>query len=83
MSNWHNTAEWKKAAAYAKTLLEPYCTACNKELIGDDWTIDHIVPSDPPNHDLNNLQSLCRSCNGRKQDKTLTRITWHNPRFSA
>jgi 5-methylcytosine-specific restriction endonuclease McrA len=71
MADWHSSSDWAKARAYAKTVLEPYCATCNKELIGNDWTIDHIVPSNPPNHDLSNLQSMCRECNGRKQDKNL------------
>lgn len=81
MAKWHSSGEWAKARAYAKTVLEPYCTVCNKELAGEDWTIDHIVPSDPPNHDIANLQSMCRECNGRKSDKNLHRVNWHNARF--
>jgi 5-methylcytosine-specific restriction endonuclease McrA len=83
MSNWHDSPEWRKARAYAKTILDPVCAICNKELHGFDWTIDHIVApgNGKPNHDINNLQSACRSCNGRKQDKTAQRITWVNNRW--
>jgi len=83
MSNWHDSAEWKKARAYAKTVLEPICAICGKELIGADFTIDHITPpgNGEPNHDIANLQSACRKCNGRKQDKTLERVTWFNPKW--
>ena len=83
MADWHDSPEWRKARAYAKTILEPICTICHKALEGNDWTIDHIIASNPPNHDINNLQSMCRECNGRKQDKTMTRITWKNPRWFA
>jgi len=85
MAGWHDTAAWRNARAYAKTVLEPTCVSCAKELEGEDWTIDHIVPpgNGEPNHDINNLQSLCRSCNGRKQDRVLQRITWRNERFKA
>jgi hypothetical protein len=34
-----------------------------------------------PNHDIGNLQSACRSCNGRKQDSALTRLNWMNERW--
>lgn len=83
MADWHSSSAWQKARAYAKTVLDPICSTCGKELIGWDWTIDHVTPSDPPNHDITNLQSMCRECNGRKQDKTLTRITWRNPRWNG
>jgi 5-methylcytosine-specific restriction endonuclease McrA len=81
MAKWHDSPEWRKARAYAKTVLEPICITCNKDLIGEDWTIDHVHASDPPNHDILNLQSMCRACNGRKQDRTLTRTTWRNARY--
>jgi len=85
MAKWHDSADWRKARAYAKTVLEPICSSCNKDLTGDDWTIDHIVAPGlgEPNHDIHNLQSMCRSCNSKKQDRTLKRITWLNPRFKA
>ncbi|MFN7318688.1 MAG: HNH endonuclease, partial [bacterium] len=73
MAKWHQSTAWSKARTYAKTVLEPICVSCAKELINEDWTIDHIIPpgEGEPNHDINNLQSLCRSCNGRKQDRVL------------
>jgi 5-methylcytosine-specific restriction endonuclease McrA len=79
MSDWHDSPEWRKARAYAKTVLEPVCVTCGKELEGRDWTIDHIHPplQGEPNHDITNLQSMCNQCNGRKQDKTQTRVTWY------
>ncbi len=81
MADWHSSKEWAKARAYAKTVLEPYCAHCQKELGGVDWTVDHIVPAGPggtPNHDISNLQSMCRECNGRKQDRTYVRAAWRN-----
>lgn len=84
MAEWHNSKDWAKARAYAKTVLEPVCVACGKELIGGDWTIDHIVPptqNGEPNHDISNLQSMCRACNGRKQDRQLIRVAWRSPRW--
>lgn len=83
MSDWHDSTAWKKARAYAKTQLEPICVACQKRVGGDDWTIDHIVApgGDEPNHDLSNLQTMCRRCNSQKRDQQLKRISWHNPRW--
>jgi 5-methylcytosine-specific restriction endonuclease McrA len=83
MSDWHSKSAWIKARTYAKTVLEPTCTICQKDLEGDDWTIDHIIApgDDEPNHNIENLQSMCRACNGRKQDRVLQRATWKNPRF--
>ena len=87
MADWHSTREWREARAYAKTILDPVCVTCNKELEGNDWTIDHIVPpavsGGIPNHNIENLQSMCRSCNSRKQDRTQIRTNWINPRFSS
>jgi 5-methylcytosine-specific restriction endonuclease McrA len=87
MADWHDTKAWREARAYAKTILEPRCVTCHKELEGADWTIDHInAPANTgglPDHSIDNLQSMCRSCNGRKQDKTLIRTEWRNPRWFA
>ncbi len=81
MAQWHDSPEWKKARAYAKTVLDPICVRCNKDLEGSDWTIDHIIPSDPPNHDISNLQSMCRRCNGYKSDTILNRVSFVSDRW--
>ena len=85
MSDWHSSKEWRDARAMAKRILEPRCVMCHKELEDRDWTIDHINPPSLtggiPDHSIDNLQSMCRSCNGRKQDKTLIRTDWRNPRW--
>ena len=40
------------------------CIACGSQ---DDLTVDHIVPwSKGGTNDMDNLQTLCRSCNSRK-----------------
>ena len=79
MARDHNSKEWQKARAYAKTILEPICVTCGKELIGNDWTIDHIDPQGTDG--IENLQSMCRECNGRKQDRIMKRIPWKNTRW--
>ena len=84
MADWHKSKEWAKAREYAKTVLDPICVQCGAHLIGGDWTIDHIIPpkhTGEPNHDISNLQSMCRACNGRKQDRTLHRANWTSPRW--
>lgn len=84
MADWHNSQEWSKARRYAKTVLDPICVICGGELMGGDWTIDHIVAAGAtgePNHDISNLQSLCRACNGRKADKVMTRAAWRSSRW--
>ena len=85
MANWHGSKEWRKARDNAKKFLEPVCVICNKELEGDDWTIDHIHPAGAdgePDHDLSNLQSMFRECNGRKSDRKPTRVNWINPKWN-
>ena len=83
MSEWHHSSAWKIARANARKVLEPVCVSCHRELIGNDFTIDHITPprGNTPDHSLENLQAMCRECNGRKQDRTLVRIAWLNPRW--
>lgn len=46
---------------------------------------DHIIPlaAGGPAFDINNLQTLCRDCNGKKQDKVQVRMPWKNPRWFA
>jgi 5-methylcytosine-specific restriction endonuclease McrA len=84
MADWHRSNAWVKARAYAKTVLEPECSICGIELKGGDWTIDHILPpsaTGEPNHDISNLQSLCRVCNGGKGARTGVRAAWKSSRW--
>jgi len=81
MADWHSSREWKLAREHAKTLLDPVCARCNKDLEGSDWTIDHMIASDPPNHDISNLQSMCRRCNGYKRDTLLERVSFVSDRW--
>jgi 5-methylcytosine-specific restriction endonuclease McrA len=88
MAEWHSSKAWKDARAKAKKVLPPRCSYCGKDLAGADFTIDHIIPPSQspggiPDHDLNNLQALCRSCNSSKQDRTQVRTNWRNPKWYA
>ena len=58
------------------------CQNCAKPLVGADATVDHTDPiSLDPTHTYSDdeLRALCRSCNGRKGDKTMERQAWLNP----
>ena len=60
------------------------CTSCGKALEGADATVDHIEPiADDPDriYEDHELASMCRRCNGIKQDRVLVRLAWFNPRW--
>lgn len=49
---------------------------------GEANTVDHVLAKANGGKDtLDNLVAACRKCNGKKQDKTLVRLTWLNPRW--
>lgn len=51
-------------------LMNSPCVACGST---NQITIDHIIPiARGGTHSIGNLQSLCRSCNSSKVDKTMT-----------
>lgn len=83
MADWHQSNEWRLAREQAKKVLEPICVTCGEYLEGSNWTIDHIIApgNGEPNHNIENLQSMCRQCNGRKQDRTYKRVPWRNDRW--
>ncbi len=83
MADWHQSLAWKQAREAAKKVLDPICATCGKDLEGSDWTIDHIIApgNGEPNHNIENLQSMCRVCNGRKQDRTYKRVPWRSDRW--
>lgn len=51
------------------------CLWCGAE---DDLTVDHMTPlvAGGAPYDDDNAQTLCRTCNGRKSDRALTRVPW-------
>lgn len=60
------------------------CGYCHKHLEGPDATVDHIEPIsiDPERtYQDDELIAACRSCNGRKQDRTGIRTHYRNPRW--
>jgi 5-methylcytosine-specific restriction endonuclease McrA len=86
MAEWHSSKEWREARTRARKTLLPLCNYCGKDLVGNDFTIDHIVPPSQspggiPNHAADNLQALCRSCNSRKQDTVQVRTNWRSPKW--
>lgn len=61
------------------------CGYCGKPLVGDDATVDHIVPvvADPDHvYSDDELIACCRQDNGRKQDKPIVRLNYFNPRWN-
>lgn len=62
------------------------CQRCAKPLAGADATVDHIEPIvlDPGREYRDDeLQALCRRCNGVKSDRTAERTPWLNPAWIA
>ena len=58
------------------------CTFCTAHLEGDDATVDHVEPIalDPTRtYRDDDLVAACRTCNGRKQDRTLVRLDYRSP----
>lgn len=70
--------QYKAACKRVKRRDGYQCQACGSE---DDLTVDHIVAlangGDPL--DEANMQTLCRSCNGRKSDNIIIRLPYHDP----
>jgi len=55
------------------------CSACGKPLEGADATVDHIEPiSLNPGREYadHELVAMCKSCNGRKQDRLIARLPY-------
>lgn len=75
--------EWEKTRQRILTRDGRRCAYCGKDnLAGADATVDHILPIEHGGGDDDaNLVAACRTCNGRKTDKVLTRMPWFNPRW--
>lgn len=78
MANY-NSAEYKKNR---KIILEQsgyICHYCN----GPANTADHIVPKSQGGGDeLSNLLPACHQCNSTRQDRTMVRLKYWNPRYN-
>lgn len=71
-------AAWQKTRRFVLERDGHLCAYCGR----DANTVDHITPKAAGGTDTpDNLVAACRSCNGRKSDKTLNRITYINPRW--
>lgn len=60
------------------------CAYCRVHLEGSNATVDHVSPValDPgKTYRDDELVAACRTCNGRKQDRTLVRLDYRSPRW--
>lgn len=60
------------------------CSVCMKDLAGFDATVDHISPvshNEGKKYRDDELVAMCRTCNGTKADRVLTRIAYRNARW--
>ena len=95
MSLWHeqikNSPEWKAARLECLERDGYACVECGAT---EDLEVDHIVPlsvvlADEETAylatDLDNLQTLCKPCNGAKSAKfdggRIVRVEWINPAY--
>jgi len=79
--------EWTKVSRFVKARDDYMCQVCGDT---EDLTVDHVFPLNKMTQDMfndglhldpANLTTLCRVHNGRKQDKTLERVSWVNPQL--
>lgn len=70
---------WKAVRLQVLTRDNHICSYCGNEAD----TVDHIIPlaAGGPPFDPNNLQAMCRKCNGKKQDRTQVRMPWKSSRW--
>ena len=64
--------------------LEHICSDCNKQVVGSDITLDHILPASKyPDLFFNegNIRVLCRKCNGNKRDLIDVRNDYYNTKY--
>ena len=78
MSNLYNTAEYKKNRKIILEQANHTCHYCN----GPANTADHIIPiSQGGTNELSNLLSACHMCNSTRQDRTMVRLKYWNPKY--
>lgn len=78
MGSPYATAEYKTNRKIILEQSQYICHYCN----GPANTADHIVPvSQGGTNEINNLLPACHNCNSTRQDRTLVRLKYWNPRY--
>lgn len=78
MSSPYSTAEYKKNRRIVLETNNYICHYCNAPAT----TADHIVPvSQGGTNEINNLLPACHNCNSTRQDRTMVRLRYWNPRY--
>ena len=83
-SDFYRSKEWREFRARMLNELDHVCVACGDEPTGFDLTLDHIIPrSKRPDLALEptNVQVMCRTCNGTKQDRLQVRHSLFNDQW--
>jgi 5-methylcytosine-specific restriction endonuclease McrA len=63
----YQTADWRARRMRILTRDAFRCRSCGRVASGHNVNVDHVVPlADGGTDDDDNLQTLCRSCHGRK-----------------
>lgn len=78
MSSPYSTAEYKKNRKIVLESNNYICHYCH----GPANTADHIQPvSQGGTNDISNLLPACHNCNSTRQDRTVVRLKYWNPRY--
>ncbi|AKG24294.1 HNH endonuclease [Calothrix sp. 336/3] len=68
----------KEVRQYVLQRDQYQCQSCGKKETESQLTIDHIIPlARGGQNDMSNLQTLCLTCNQRKNDKLDSRFRRH------
>jgi 5-methylcytosine-specific restriction protein A len=63
----YQTADWRAKRERILVRDAFVCRACGRVVSGHEANVDHIVPLEDGGSDRDdNLQTLCRSCHGKK-----------------
>lgn len=78
MGRAYNTAEYQRNRKIVLESNNYMCHYCN----GPATTADHITPvSQGGTNELSNLLPACHDCNSTRQDRTMVRLKYWNPRY--